>query len=294
MYILRRYSTHVGGGHFLNLCRKLVGRVETEDESVEDGVFGALDFFVREGLFGQVVDLFIHRLDRFDRALALGADEELQNAGMPEVGADAASDFVGETALGAEIVEQARGHSSAKRFIEHGDGVVVGIVARGAQRDHADAALVYIVFGNEVIAGLGWVVLNVIFRQVGTFGPSLESRAQLGFHRRGIEVSTDAKNYVVGMYIGAMPVDQILARDCGHGCVLRFTGVGIIGAIRQLGGFARHDLSYLIVAPRDAVLGLLLCQVKLLGAEFGVLQEVGEDFEDIVEIAFQATQSYGG
>ena len=34
-----------------------------------------LDFLVGNGLLRQIVDVFIERLDRFDRALALGAQE---------------------------------------------------------------------------------------------------------------------------------------------------------------------------------------------------------------------------
>ena len=47
------------------------------------------------GFLREIVDIFIERLNRFDRALALGPDDELQDAGMPEVRADAAADVVG-------------------------------------------------------------------------------------------------------------------------------------------------------------------------------------------------------
>ncbi len=39
---------------------------------------------------------------------------------------------------------------------------------------------------------------------------------------------------------------------------------------------------------------MLLREVEFVGAEFGILQQVGEDFEDIVEVTFQATQADGG
>ncbi len=116
------------------LAENFVGRVEAEDEGVEDGVFGALDFVVGDGMFGEIVDVFAGGLNRFDRASALGADRNLQNAGMAEVGANASADAVGQAALGANVVEQARREAAAEGFVEHADGVVVGIVARGAER----------------------------------------------------------------------------------------------------------------------------------------------------------------
>ena len=53
---------------------------------------------------------------------------------MVEGGADASAYGVGQTLGGANVAEQARGEASAEGFVEDLDGVVVGIVARGAQR----------------------------------------------------------------------------------------------------------------------------------------------------------------
>ena len=181
-----------------------------------------------------------------------------------------------------------------KRLVEYRDGVVVGIVARGAERHHVDAALIHVFLRNEVVARLGGMVLNVVFRQVGAFGPRLKCGAQLGFHGGGVEVAAYPEDDVIGMNVGFVPVEQILAGDGGDGGVLRLARVRIVGSIRQLGGFARGDSADFIIAPRDAVVGLLLRQVEFVGAKFGILQQVDEDFEDIVEIAFQAGQADGG
>ena len=81
-------------------------------------------------------------------------DRDLQNARMAEIGADAAADAIGESALGADVVEQARGKTAAEGFVENTDGVVVGIVARGSEPDHVNVALVHILFRHQVVAGL--------------------------------------------------------------------------------------------------------------------------------------------
>src|SRR5207248_1504891 len=152
-------------------------------------------------------------LNGFEGALTFGADRYLQNAGMPEVGANAAANTVGESALGADVVEQARGETSAKSLVEDSDGVIIGIVAGGAERHHVDGALVHVVFGDQVVAGLGWSVLNIIFRERWTLGPRIERRAQPGFHCGRIEVAADPENDVVGLNIFGVPIDQILTCD---------------------------------------------------------------------------------
>src|SRR5580704_18765960 len=96
------------------------------------------------------------------------------------------------------------------------------------------------------------------------------------------------------MNVGAVPCDEILAGDGGDGGILRLAGIGIVLTISQPGGFTGRDAANLIVAPRDAVFCLLLSKLDLVGAEFRILQEVGEDFEYIVEVALQAAQSDGG
>src|SRR5277367_1425728 len=110
MQIFCRYSIYIGCSDFLNLGgilvqpvqrvavefvghalgENFVGRVEAEDERIENGVFGMLNLFISDGLLSQSVDVFVEGLNGFDGALALGAHSELQDAGMPEVGTDAA------------------------------------------------------------------------------------------------------------------------------------------------------------------------------------------------------------
>ena len=126
---------------------------------------------------GEAGDVFVGSLNGFNRRLAFGADGNVENAGMAEVAADAASSFVGESTLGANVIEQARGKSSSEGFVENADGVVVGIVARSAERDHADARLVHIIFGDDVVAGLGRGIFDVIFRRLFAARPRLESGA---------------------------------------------------------------------------------------------------------------------
>ena len=111
------------------LDQDLVRRVESENERVENGT--VIDVHVRIAvhypeyvaeqmcsaakgpartqellsIIGQVANVFVHSLYRFNRALALGAHRNLQHTGMAEVGADPATHSVGQAALGPDVVE---------------------------------------------------------------------------------------------------------------------------------------------------------------------------------------------
>ena len=89
-------------------AENLVGRIEAEDEGVEDGIFGALNFVVGDGLLGEIVDVISGGLNGFNGTLTFGSNRNLQDASVAEVGSDAAADAVGQSALGADIVEEAR------------------------------------------------------------------------------------------------------------------------------------------------------------------------------------------
>jgi hypothetical protein len=154
-----------------------------------------------------------------------------------------------------------------------------------------DAALIYILFWNEVIACWRRLKLDFTFRKVRTFGPGLERSPQLGFHRGRIKIAAHPQDDVIGMNVSFVPVDQILASDGRDGGIFGLTRIGIVRSIREFGGFARRNFSDLIVAPRNAVVGLLLRQVEFVSAEFGMLQQVSEDFENVVEVTFQAGQA---
>ena len=41
------------------LGEHFIGRVQAKDESVQNGIFGMLDFFVSDRFLGQVVDVFM-------------------------------------------------------------------------------------------------------------------------------------------------------------------------------------------------------------------------------------------
>src|SRR5712671_2495713 len=96
------------------------------------------------------------------------------------------------------------------------------------------------------------------------------------------------------MNVSLVPVEQILASDGRDGGIFRLAGVRIIFPIRQLDSFAVGDSVNLVVAPRDAVIRLLLRQVELVGTEFWMLEQIGENFEYVVEITFQTTQADDG
>ena len=44
----------------------------------------------------------------------------------------------------------------------------------------------------------------------------------------------------------------------------------------------------IIITPRNAVVHSLLCDLNLVGTKFRILKQLLEDFENIVQIAFQA------
>src|SRR5580704_17969784 len=111
---------------------------------------------------------------------------------MTEAGSDTASDAVGESLGGTHVVKEARGESAAEDFVHHRDGEVVGIVAKYAEVDHGDGALVDVGFLHEVVAGLRWGELDVGVLRLWPFRPGVERLAQGGFHGGRVEVAADA------------------------------------------------------------------------------------------------------
>src|SRR5260370_28689525 len=129
-----------------------------------------------------------------------------------------------------------------------------------------NAALVHVFFWNEVVTGLGRMVLDVILGEVGAFGPGVKRGAQLGFHGLGIEIAAEAEDDVIRMGIDFVPVEQILPSDgCDRG-IFGLPGIVIVFTVCQLDGFAVGNSADFIIAPRDAVVCLLLRQVELVGA----------------------------
>ena len=161
-----------------------------------------LDFVFRDRLLSKVIDIFIERLHRFDRALALGPHGELLNAGMPEIGSDAAAYVVSQAAFGANVVEKAGGESAGEGLIENRNGVIVGIATRCAQRDHVNGALVHVVFRDEVITRLGRVIRISFFGISGPLGQESNAARSLASTAFGIEVSADAQDDVIGVNVG--------------------------------------------------------------------------------------------
>ena len=92
-------------GH--TLAQNFVGRVEVEDERIEDGILGALDLVIGNRMGLEVVDILVEGLDGLDGSLALGAEHEAGDAGMVEGRADAAANGVSKPFRGADILHQA-------------------------------------------------------------------------------------------------------------------------------------------------------------------------------------------
>ena len=96
-------------GH--TLAHDLGRGIEGKDEGIEDGIFGALDFGVVDGIGFQFVDLGIECLNRFYRALALGAHTDARQAGMIPSCTYAAAYVIGQPQLRANVREQSRGEA---------------------------------------------------------------------------------------------------------------------------------------------------------------------------------------
>src|SRR5208282_3086416 len=150
---------------------------------------------------------------------------------MAEVGANAAAYVVSESALGANVVEKAGGETAAESLIEDADGVVIGVATSYAESDQMNVALIHIFFGDEVVAGLCGVVLDFGLRKIGTFWPRVEGGVQFGFDTSRIEIAGNAENHVIGVNVGFVPVDYILARNGGDGRIFGLASVGIVFAV---------------------------------------------------------------
>ena len=115
---------------------------------------------------------------------------------------------------------------------------------------------------------------------------AFEGRAHLGLHRRGIEVAADADDELAleGAIVPGLQVGQ---RDGADGGELRLARVGTVGAVDQLGRFALGDSVLIVVAANDRRGFLLLRQLQLFRAEFGMKEQVHGQRKDLVGIALE-------
>ncbi len=180
-----------GVGHLF--AQYFCGGVEIEDEGIEDGILGAMDFLVGERIFREAVNIFEQCLDSFDRGGTFRAHHNADQSVVVERCAHAATDSVCQATLRADISEEARGETTPEGLIEDGDGVVVGVVALGAELDHVDIALVDVFLVDQEIAGLGRLEIDLRCGYGWAFGPVLECLAQLRLEGGRIEVADDAE-----------------------------------------------------------------------------------------------------
>src|ERR1700674_1493139 len=124
---------------------------------------------------------------------------------------------VGESFGGSNVAKQTRRKSSAESFVEYRGSEVIGIPARDAQRNHMNVALIHVGFVDLVISRLGGFWPDLGISRGLTLGPCRKSLTQTSFHLRRIEVADDAEDDVIRMHVLAVPLDQILTRDCRHG-----------------------------------------------------------------------------
>ncbi len=213
---------------------------------------------------------------------------------MIEASANASTYRVGETLRGAQVAKQSGRETSTESFIEYLDGVEVRIIFRRARANHVDRTLIHIGFRDQVVARLRGIGRKVLFGKRRTLGPIREGLLQFRFHGSRIEIAYDPEDDVVGMHIGVVPLDQVLLGDGGDGRVLRIAAVGIVGPVGEPRDLAPDDAVDVIVAPRNRVECIALGKLEFIGAKRRILQQVHEDFEDIVKVALQARPADGG
>src|SRR5207244_11253838 len=131
--------------------QNLLRRIQIEDESVQDGIFGSLDFNFGNRVLAYLVNLLIEGLNGFNGGATLGAHDQSQAAGMVKSAADSAADGVGQPFGGADTLHQPRGESATESLVENSDCIVVGIVPPDADAYHADGALVDVFFLDQVV-----------------------------------------------------------------------------------------------------------------------------------------------
>ena len=112
------------------LAQDLFWCIKIEDEGIQDRVLGLLNFRLSNRLLRQVIDLLIHRLNGFHGALALGPHREAQNSWMIECRPNSSANRIGQTLRGANVSEKPGRKAATECFIEHFDGIVIGIPAR--------------------------------------------------------------------------------------------------------------------------------------------------------------------
>ena len=128
--------------------------------------------------------------------------------------------------------------------------------------------------------------LNVGLFDRRSFWPASEGLTKFGFHSGGIKITRYSKDDVIGMNVGVMPVDQILASHCRDSGILWNSRVGILRAISQFDRLARRDAADIIIPPGDVVVFSFLGDFDFVLAEFRLVKQVRNNFEYIVEVGF--------
>ena len=203
-----------------------------------------------------------HGLGCGDGAGALGAGDDVEDSGVIVGGAVGSADAVGEAEFGADVLDDARAEAAGEDLVHDAERVVVGVAALGAEADDEDVRLIDVVLVDEVDAVLRIGEVDVCCFERFASGQRLEGCAELGFHGGAVEVAGDADDDVVGNDGAVVPCLEIVEGDGVDGGVLGLAGVGIVGAVGELDGFAGGDAAGVVVAARDAGFDLLLGELQ--------------------------------
>ena len=121
---------------------------------------------------------------------------------------------VGEALLGADVGEEARREAAAEDLVHDLEGVVVGVVARGARVHHADVALGDVVLrrrsrrpaSGRLIAAVG------LGDGAGPWARSRSALRSLRLHGLRIEVAPTPQDDVVRVDVAPCHATQVVAR----------------------------------------------------------------------------------
>ena len=211
--------------------------------------------------------------------------------GWSQARADSSANSVGEPFGGSNVVKQPRRKSSAKGLIKYRSREVIWISPSNSDPNHLNVALINVGLLDQVISRLGWIRLwrlSIARRRTLRSGrPGRERLAQASFHLRRVEIADYSEDDVVRVNVFAVPLDQILTRDCGRRSILSHPRIRTVRPIHQLSRFPSGDLRGIIIAPRNAVVNSLLRDANLFRAKFRVLQHILEHAKHVVKIFFQ-------
>ena len=202
---------------------------EREDQRVQNGVAGAADLLGADRLREHRFDLVVHVAGGRPGRVGLGHGVEEHRAGVVVARARARAGGVGQTVLGADLVEEAAGEAAADDLVEQRHRRVVGVVQPHPDLADDDAGVGRVRLVGEVEPGrVRPRDLRIGRQRRRRARPVAEHRAQGLLHLGPLEVAVDRQDHAVGVEVGLVERDQVVAGDGVDGGVLGGAGVRVL------------------------------------------------------------------